>query len=141
MVVHILIGTISFGHTEARSHHLALFPNHVDSYCLFMDTAGSLRMCAIMHRGFLEFTSWLYLYLSRPSLLSMLPANLHECQSISVYQQGPVPVVLLAIWRQVDQCWMLGFSGLYHTRLCWEDPIPLGMIGNINAFITEMRSG
>lgn len=35
----------------------------------------------------------------------------------------------------------VGALWLLLPRLCWEDLIQMGMIGNINAFITDMRVG
>lgn len=42
-------GTVSIWPSEAQSHPLSLFTIHIDGYCLFMDTAGCLRMCVIMN--------------------------------------------------------------------------------------------
>lgn len=41
--------TGSIWYNEAYSHPLPLFSIHIDGYCLFMDTAGGLRMFALIN--------------------------------------------------------------------------------------------
>lgn len=137
-----------------RRRALSLFSIHTDAHCLFMDTAGRLRMCVPLWtvQGLCRVDQLAPSYQSVPSTSTVCCQKHHlsavfrayKIHTVSIHQPlpaGPIPVVLLAMWRQVDQCWFVGAFWLLSPRLCWEDPIQLWTIGNINPFITDMWMG
>lgn len=141
---------ISIWYSKAQSHPLSLFSFHIDCYCLFMDTAGSLHMCHYEQCiSSAEFASWPYfIYLPLLSTICcqqhpshcFVADEIHTNANPSAFTSRARPCGVVS--REPDRpALRVGALWLLLPRLFWEDLIHMGMIGNIKAFITDMRVG
>lgn len=86
-------------------------------------------------------------YLSAPALYCMLPATsalcfgaykIHTNVNPSAFTSRACPCGVVSNMAPDRPALDVGAFWLLLPRLCWEDPFQLGLVGNINTFISEM---
>lgn len=97
--------------------------------------------------GSTECSSWPYLISSAPTLYCMEPATpahcsgayeIHTTVNPSAFTSRAHPCGVVSNMAPDRLAQRVGAFWLLLPRLCWEDPIQLGMIGNNNTFIRDM---